>query len=379
MYNMNELCTIWMIHVEYEWAMPYTNESHVLQCATVCCSVLQCVAVCCSVLQCVAHTSATSMPHSESATSVLQCVAMCCSAWCLLQLCCTHLSDLNTKFWINNECVAACCNVLQCVVFVAVVLHTPQRPQYQVPNQPPHKAASPQNRAETTPAMAHVQNESWQTYECVAAHIWMSHGRGMNESWHIQSTCWYRRFTPKSSRKTLCMDQSWHTYGWVMAYLWMSHVTCTNESQHTYECVIWHTIAHICLRLGTHNRPPNTATSAGDRVETNPVWMSHNKQMHEAWRASLHIYASTFEWVLAHVWTNMKASWRTCEWIMAHVWMRNGARMNASWHTYECVMAHIWMHHGTHDRLSYTATYPKIELNGSHMSASWCMYNCTYE
>ena len=122
MSNMNEPCRIQMSHMCCS----------VLQCVAVCCSALQCVAVCCGVLHtpqrlqclipnqqrvccsvlrcvavrgvccsCVAHTSATSIPSSESTTSVLQRVAMCCSAWCLLQLCCTHLSDLNTKFRIN--------------------------------------------------------------------------------------------------------------------------------------------------------------------------------------------------------------------------------------------------------------------------------------
>ena len=44
------------------------EETHVLQCVAVCCSILQCFTVCCSVLPCVAVCC-----------SVLQCVAVCCS------------------------------------------------------------------------------------------------------------------------------------------------------------------------------------------------------------------------------------------------------------------------------------------------------------
>jgi len=30
------------------------------------------------------------------------------------------------------------------------------------------------------------------------------------------------------------MDESWHTYGCVMAHIWMSHGTHMDESWHTY-------------------------------------------------------------------------------------------------------------------------------------------------
>jgi len=54
----------------------------------------------------------------------------------------------------------------------------------------------------------------------VMAHIWMSHGTHMNESWH--------------------------TYEWVMAHIWMSHGTHTYESR----CIVTHSyvtwLIHMC-------------------------------------------------------------------------------------------------------------------------------------
>jgi len=69
--------------------------------------VLQCVAVCCNVLQCVAFTM------------TLQCVAVCCSA--LHGVVFTMTVQCVAVCYSVLQCVALCCSVLQCVEFTMTV------------------------------------------------------------------------------------------------------------------------------------------------------------------------------------------------------------------------------------------------------------------
>jgi len=72
------------------------NESSMLLCVALCCSVLPCAAVCCSVLQCAA---------AAVRCSVLQCVSM--FWWWLKAVCCSVLQCV-------VQCVAVCCSVCLC-------------------------------------------------------------------------------------------------------------------------------------------------------------------------------------------------------------------------------------------------------------------------
>jgi len=110
----------WMIYGSFE-------ESWVLQCVAVCCSVLQCitvcysvlqwVAVCCSVWQCVAVCCFAHGSYKES--WVLQCVAVCCSVLQHVAVC----GSVMFCSWIMQGVmgVVACCSVLQRVLVCSSV------------------------------------------------------------------------------------------------------------------------------------------------------------------------------------------------------------------------------------------------------------------
>jgi len=133
---------------------------------------------------------------------------------------------------------------------------------------------------------ANVMKESCFTYEWVMvhpyewamAHIWMSYGTNMNESWH--------------------------KYEWVMAQIWMSHGTNMNESWHKYEWLM------VCIRMS--------------RITQNLLLREKATLMCEG--ANVMKESSyTYEWVMVH----------TYEWVMAQIWMSHGTNMNESWHKYE--------------------------------------------
>jgi len=84
----------------------------VLQCVAVCCSVLQCVAVCCGVLQ---RVTTRCFVLQRVATQCVAVIAVTVQSVHLLL--CTNpvLLHGSHKMWCEQKCVAACCNVLQCV------------------------------------------------------------------------------------------------------------------------------------------------------------------------------------------------------------------------------------------------------------------------
>ena len=67
------------------------------------------------------------------------------------------------------------------------------------------------------------------SYEVAMAHMWMSHGTHVKESWH---TCGGVMVHTWMSHGTH-VDKSWHTCEGVMAHMWMSHNTHVKESWHT--------------------------------------------------------------------------------------------------------------------------------------------------
>ena len=86
--------------------------------------------------------------------------------------------------------------------------------------------------------MAHVwmshgtrMNESWHTYEWVMAHVWMSHGTRMNQRCRMCAAwVWCTRMTRRCSA------------AWVFKLLCTGHMTRINESNHTHE---WVHFAHV--------------------------------------------------------------------------------------------------------------------------------------
>ena len=90
--------------------------------------VLQCVAVCCNVLQCVqVHTIQALLFFAV----VLQCVSVCCK---VLQCVQVHTTQALLSFALVLQCVAVCCSVLYCVAVcpgpynTGLTLHSPRVP-----------------------------------------------------------------------------------------------------------------------------------------------------------------------------------------------------------------------------------------------------------
>ena len=87
-----------------------------------------------------------------------------------------------------------------------------------------------------------VVHETCLSVQCewVMAHMWMSHGTYVNESWHIcewvMAHMWTGRITYECvlshRNESWHICEPWHTYEWVMAHVWMSHGTRVNESWH---------------------------------------------------------------------------------------------------------------------------------------------------
>ena len=237
------------------------------------------------------------------------------------------------------------------------------------------------------------------------AHIWMSHGTHMNESWHayewVMGHIW--KLATWASTSIIVV-----LYEWAMAHTYMRHGIYTYECEphkwmshgtYIFECVMSHmwmlsTWADTgwrrligCLNLHVIFRKRATMYRALLRTMhyqnkasygSSPpcsaivvlkvfiykwvmahVWMSHDTHVNDS--------CHTYERVRAHMWmrhgTRMNESWHTYEWVVAHVWMRHGTFMNALWHTYERVMTHMWMSRGTH-----------MNNQGTHMKESWHTY-----
>jgi len=92
-------------------------------------------------------------------------------------------------------------------------------------------------------------SRSWDFWSSsVMAHMWISHGTHVNESWHTCERVMAhirmssRHVVTHSRHISLChvthMNESYHIYAWVMAHTWMSHGTDMHESWHTYEWVV---------------------------------------------------------------------------------------------------------------------------------------------
>jgi len=127
--------------------------------------------------------------------------------------------------------------------------------------------------------------ESWHTYKCVMAHVWMSHGTHMNGSWH--------------------------TYEWVTAHIWLSHGTHMNGSWHTYERVtalMWLSHhAYICTYVH--------------------LYVTHV----QAYVAFPEVMASDARGAVAVI--HMNESRHIYDWFTAHIWL--------SHHAYICIYTYV--------------------------------------
>jgi len=92
------------------------------------------------------------------------------------------------------------------------------------------------------------RHESWHKCEYGTAHIGMSHGTHKNESWHVyerimtHTTAYGVPVDSCEHVGVLYRNESWCTYEYVMAHIemiiahiGMSHGTHLNESWHMYE------------------------------------------------------------------------------------------------------------------------------------------------
>jgi len=251
----------------------------------VCCRVLQCVAVCCSVLQCVAVCC-----------SVLQYVAVCCSMmqcfYVFSRKCHKMLHSFKPWYWaflnmhiytvvvcgepyLASWCLRFSHSIRACgvtwLIHTSDVIHAYVWHDWLIWRS---NFSLPDGRV----ALDDIGCVGWHdsfiqachTYDCVMAHIWMSHGTHMSEAWHtnewVMAHTWMSDVTHMIAswhayqnimthiRKSYVtrtnhvthINQSNHMYEWVMSHVQMSHVTCTNESCHTYEWVMSHVrMSHV--------------------------------------------------------------------------------------------------------------------------------------
>jgi len=235
------------------------------------------------------------------------------------------------------------------------------------------------------------------------AHIWVSHGAHMSESWRtyewVISHIWVGHAT--------YMNGSCHTYEWVMAHIWGSLVIHTAKVQLTrlpHMCAmthsyVWHdpfiyvtwlmsfiqpmySCGQITLDpsdFGSSRKQPMSIWRSPDTANCqqkqqiiptkNWVFMLFNFktklpacfQHYRGPKLSVHSCSITrtmqetleplLMW-MSHV-THMNESCHTYEWVAAHTWMSRVTHMNESCHTYERVMSHIRMSHVTHTNESY--------------------------
>jgi len=138
--------------------------------------------------------------------------------------------------------------------------------------------------------------------EWVMAHIWMSHGKYVNESW----------------------SHMWKSH--VLFYLYLvRRPSPVNESWHTWKRVMVTRVIESCFFC------------TSDIFGIPPLWMSYGTHENATWYIC--------EWVMAHM---RMSHGHTCEWVMSFststvfgvppLWMSHGTHVNASWHTCKWVM-----------------------------------------
>jgi len=103
---------------------------------------------------------------------------------------------------------------------------------------------------------------------------------------------------------------SWQelTYERVMAHMWMTHGTRVNESWHTCKYVISH----------------RTEEGDTSRILTKVSHDSKLTNIYEEGKTYRQVTdKGDKSGILTKVW-RMKESWHTCEWVMAHIWASRG-------------------------------------------------------
>jgi len=141
--------------------------------------------------------------------------------------------------------------------------------------------------------MAHIwlshgtpMNETWHTYEWFMAHEWMIHCTHMNESWH---------------RSCTHMNESWRRYEWVMAQTSMSQGTHINESYGVATASRIDKITSLfCKR----------ACKRDDILQKRLIILSILLTEATTWHTICH------------------GTWRPHKRVTAHLWIRHGTPMN---------------------------------------------------
>jgi len=147
------------------------------------------------------------------------------------------------------------------VTYIYVCMYTIQ------PTIPPHHSRNPQGSALCRAWVSHStrKKELWHTYEWVMAHVCMSHVTHVNETclkpYHtyewVMSHIWWIVPHARMSH-ALCHTVATHRTApfdgpeLVLAHMWMSHGTHMHESWHTYDCLRVmshsHNLPHGALR-----------------------------------------------------------------------------------------------------------------------------------
>ena len=146
---------------------------------------------------------------------------------------------------------------------------------------------------------AHSVRSEW-----VMAHVWMSHGTRMHESWH--------------------------TYEWVMAHVWMSHGTHVNE--HVYIHQIW---MYWC----SHSVRYECKCSHSVRYECAGVVFVHSylKQHQYIHISNHHLYI--------HIYSQIKMNNCTFTLAMTHSNVCHDSFIRVPWLMHTCAMTHSYVCH----------------------------------
>ena len=152
-----------------------------------------------------------------------------------------------------------------------------------------------------------------------------------------------------------------YEFGWVMAHIWMSHGTYMSESWHIYEWImarIW--MSHgICMNVRTSNlERPRDWSKDTCAIQIKNVRRYHGIHMDESWLTVVNIRMSHGAYV--------NESWHIYKWVMtrAYQYSRTPERFRQVRHLKKkCMLIswHIWMSHDTYMDESWLVRTSNLE------------------
>jgi len=140
-------------------------------------------------------------------------------------------------------------------------------------------------------------NKSRHMSKRALTYIWMSHGTHLNESWHTfecamsRNRCTHTHICIYTRETQFSGDR--HVYKWVMAHIWMSHGTHLNESWHTSECAM---SRNRCTQRHPVSRG-QTRLSMGHGTHLNESW--HTPDVHTHTDVYIHVYIYIYKQMFA--------------------------------------------------------------------------------